>query len=133
MPGRRQTVIPQAARPHRTITALDTVPPPASSPDWEASEGYPVVRFYVTTAFVGGTDPTAVISIWVRQKEGAGAFVVARSPLPDDRFTFAPLIITGDDQVAFDALVEGDDFIVIVEDVTGTPTSFSVDVKVSGR
>ncbi len=131
MPSR--TVIPQAARSHRIITVVDSVPPPASSPDWESSDGYPVARFYVTTAFVGGASPTAVLSIWVRQKEGAGAFVVARSPLPDDRFTFAPLVITGDDSVAFDALVEGDDFIVLVEAVTGAPTSFSVDVKVSGR
>lgn len=135
MPGRRLSVIPQAARTHRTtITVVDSpIPPLASNADWDTSEGYPLVRFYVTVAFTGGTNPTAVLSIWVRQKEGAGAFVVARSPLPDDRFTFAPLIITGDDQVAFDALTEGDDYLVLVEDVTGSPSSFSVDVKASGR
>lgn len=131
MPSR--TVIPQAARTHRTVTVVDSVPPLASDPDWESSAGYPITRFYVTTAFVGGVSPTAVLSIWVRQKKGAGAFVVARSPLPDDRFTFAPLIITGDDQVAFDALVEGDDYIAIVENITGAPSSFTVTVEVSGR
>lgn len=135
--SRRLSVIPQHLRDHRlNISAVDTpIPPLEANVDWDSSEGYPLVRFYFDLTFVGGTSPSLDIGIYVRQLDSGAPNTrrVARSPAPDDRWTTGTINIAGDDVVAFDALVEGDDYLVVVEAVNGTPTSFNLDVRASGR
>ena len=127
--SRRYSVVPQAAQDHRSVTTLDSVPPPATHPDWLSADGYPVVRIYADVTLTGGTNPSVELSAWVRSPDGT----VARAPAPDDRWATGTLTIAGSDKVAFDVLAEGDDVLVLVEAINGGPASWSVTLKASGR
>lgn len=133
--SRRHEIIAKALTLHRAVdevAGVDSTPPASDHADWESANGYPSVRCFVSAAFVGGTDPTAVIGIWLRQHDGTN-FYVARSPKPSDLWVSGTITITGDDIIAFDVPVEAEDYLILVEDITGTPTSWDVIIRTSPR
>lgn len=136
--SRRQSVIPRALVAHRTVTeveGLDTTPPSNANADWDSAEGYPIARIYAAITFTGGTNPSIDLGVYVRHRDDAATPVlhVARAPAPDSRWETGTLRITGDDNIAFDVLCEGDDFLVLVEAVNGSPTNWSVVLRQSLR
>ena len=136
--SRRQSVIPKALVSHRTVTnveGVDSTPPSNSDADWDSAEGYPIVRVYAVVTFTGGTDSSIDIGAYVRHRDSAAIPVlhVARAPEPDSRWETGTLRITGADNIAFDILCEGDDFLVLVEAVNGSPTAWSVTLRQSLR
>ena len=134
--SRRNSVIPNKLIPHRTVTeveGVDGTPPANDHADWTTSERYPIVRIYADVEFTGGTNPTLDIGVYVRQQDAGGTWIVARAPSPDSRWATGTLNIAGDDVIAFDILAEGDDFLVLVEAVNGTPTNWTAIFKSSVR
>ena len=130
--SRIDTVSPTTLTAHRTVTEVDSTPPSALHDDWAPSK-YPVVRAYAEVSFAGGTNPSVDIGCYVRQLDTDNNQHVARAPNPDGRWESGTLRITGDDKIAFDILGEGDDFLVLVEAVNGSPTAWSVTLRVSPR
>ncbi len=133
--SRRHEIIAKSLTEHRTldeVAGVDSTSPASDHADWESADGYPSVRCFVSVAFVEGTNPTAVIGIWLRQHDGTN-YWVARSPKPVDRWASGTITITGNDIIAFDIPVEAEDYLILVEDITGTPTSWDVIIRTSPR
>lgn len=110
---------------HRTVTAADgTAPPAANRSDWAVNPGVPTARVFVEATFTGGTNPSAVVRPWLRSPSGDTNGRVGKGN---------SATISGTDKVAIDVQVDGDDLLMFVESVSGSPTSFSISFYVSWR
>lgn len=118
-------VDPLAPADHRlNVSAADgTTPPSASGGLWTANPGgYAKARVFSYITFTGGTTPNCVLRPWLRSggssgKVGKGEAITA----------------TGSDQVALDVQADGDDLLVYVEQINGSPTATDVDIYISWR
>ena len=132
MYGRRHAVVPMKLQNHRTVTevaGVDAVPPASTHADWFDAQKYPVVRAYITATFVGGTNPSVDLGVWVRHLDGATPAVQHVARGVDNELYYSILTITGNDAQAIDVLADGDDILVLVENVKGTPTNWTIDIK----
>lgn len=111
--------------PHRTVTTVDgTTIPAASDTRWAKNPGSALARVFVTTSFTGGTSPSATLRHYLRSPTGDTGGVVGKG---------GTVTVNGNDRVYFDVPVEGDDLLVLVESVGGTPTSFSVTITIAWK
>jgi hypothetical protein len=118
-------VDPVTVAAHRTdiAAAEGATPPAANNSAWAANPGgYAKARVFAYVDFTGGTNPYVVVRPWLRSGGTSGKVGKGEA-----------VTITGDDQVAIDVDVDGDDLLVYVESVSGSPTSFDVDLSVSWR
>ncbi len=119
-------VSPGAIFTHRSnVNAADgATPPAADNASWAANPGYAKARVYSYVDFTGGTNPYLVLRPWLRSKREGTSGKVGKGEA---------ITVTGDDQVAIDVQVDGDDLLVLVESVTGSPTGLDVDLYLSWR
>ena len=115
---------PLAPADHRlNRSAADSGIPAASHSDWASNPGgFEKARVFAYVDFTGGTNPYLVLRPWLRNGGSSGKVGKGQA-----------VTITGDDQVAVDVQVDGDDLLVFVESITGSPTTTDVDLYVSWR
>ncbi len=111
-------------RLHRTITVVSSGTPSPSDSNWAINPGAQLARLFVYTSFTGGTSPAATVRYWLRSPSGDTSGVVAKG---------GAITIAGNDRVVWDVSAEGDDLLVVVESVSGSPTSFSVTIYIAWR
>lgn len=134
--SRRHEIIAKTLTLHRAIDEVakkdGTTPPAVDHADWASADGYPSVRCFIDVDFVEGTNPTAVLRVWLRSHDGIN-YYVAKCPKDDDRWATGTITITGNDVIVFDIPVETEDYLILVEDITGEPTSWDVIIRTSPR
>lgn len=118
---------PLAPQDHRlNIAAADgTTAPAASHSAWASNPGgFAKCRVFAYVTFTGGSSPNAVLRPWLRSPSGSTSGKVGKGEA---------VTVVGTDQVAFDVQADGDDILVFVEAVNGSPTSTDVDLYISWR
>ena len=118
---------PLAAQDHRlNITAADgAAAPAANNASWATNPGgFARCRVFAYVTFTGGSSPSAVLRPWLRSPSGSTSGKVGKGE---------SVQAFGSDQVAFDVDVDGDDILVLVETINGSPTSTDIDLFISWR
>lgn len=118
------TISPGSFEPHReNIAAADSGIPLATNAAWLRNPGgYTKARVYAYVTLTGGTSPYVVLRPYIRNGGGAGKVGKGEA-----------ITVTGTDQVAIDVDLDGDDLLVWLESITGSPTTTDVDLYVSWR
>jgi len=97
--------------------------PAANNALWTSnSPGARIARFYINVTLSGGTNPTAQMRFW--HKTGSTNVDVGGSTTTTDLAAGRWIV---------DVEVFGDDVLAFVQAVTGSPSSFDVDVQLSWR
>ncbi len=119
-------ISPGAIFTHRSnVNSADgATPPAADSASWAINPGYAKARVYAYVDFTGGTSPYLVLRPWTRSKREGPTGKVGKAEA---------VTVSGDDQVAIDIQADGDDLLVFVESVAGSPTGLDVDLYLSWR
>ena len=117
---------PSTTVAHRTVTSADgTTAPAGNNAAWLSNTvGARWLRIYANVTFSGGSSPTAVLQPYVK-------FGSTDDDVGELGATSSTTYAAG--RIAFDVEVKGDDALIFVESVTGSPSSFSVAMRYAWR